>query len=486
MNRLRTWSTLLLAMVLVPILYADDKPASTTWVIDRTLTISPQAAPVPAFQYRLLPLSSTLKEGNAVPIYLRLVHEQSDAARKYWTETPKAWNDLPIDKLPKEEAQKFLQGMHYFLRQFELGARRSTMDWNYTLDAGNPIGLLLPDAQNMRNFAPMMVLQVRMALAQRDFALAAHHLETGFSFSRQASQAPTLIHSLVGLAIASQFAGCVADFVEQPNSPNLYWALTALPRPFFDLRGGYEWEYRMIEMQFPELGHLDRDRTPEAWDKILHRIRTEIRAIATYPGDEKTPSKLMDIFTQDNAPDEPASKSRDLPAARQFVARTKGLSAEKVEAMPASHVLLLYLVGQYHEYRDDCFRAIYLPYTQRQAIFDAANKRLREKPTSEGHQLARVLLPALFRVSDVQARFERNIAALRIVEALRMYAASHDGQLPKKLSDVTEVPIPLDPTTGHAFEYSRQDGTASIISKHVPDARQQGNGLRYQVAMRKN
>ena len=38
-----------------------------------------------------------LKEGNAVPIYLRLVHEQSDAARKAWTETPQAWNALPID-----------------------------------------------------------------------------------------------------------------------------------------------------------------------------------------------------------------------------------------------------------------------------------------------------------------------------------------------------------------------------------------------------
>jgi hypothetical protein len=486
MNRLRTWFTLLLAMLFVPILHADDKPVSTAWATDRTLTVSPQAAPVPAFKYRLFPLSSTLKEGNAVPIYLRLIHEQSDATRKYWTETPKAWNELPIDKIPKGEAQKFLQSMHYFLRQFDLGARRSSMDWSYTLDAGNPIGLLLPDAQNMRNFAPMMILQVRTALAQRDFSQAAHHLETGFAFSRQSSQAPTLIHSMVGLAVASQFTGCVADFLEQPSSPNLYWALTAMPRPFFDLRIGYEWEYRMIEMQFPELDDLDRDRTSEAWDKILRRIRTEIRAIATIPGDEKTPPKLMDIFTKDYAPDEPAFQSPDLPAARRFVARTKGLSAEKVEAMAASQVLLMYLVGQYHEYRDDSFRAIYLPYTQRQAIFDAANKRLQEKPTSEGHQLARVLLPALFRVSDVQARFERNLAALRIVEALRMYTAFHNGQLPEKLTDVTEVPIPLDPTTGQPFEYSCQDGIASIISKHVPGARQEGNGLRYKVVIQKN
>jgi hypothetical protein len=44
-----------------------------------------------------------LKEGNAVPIYLRLNHEQSDASRKYWSETPKPWNELPVDKVPLDE-----------------------------------------------------------------------------------------------------------------------------------------------------------------------------------------------------------------------------------------------------------------------------------------------------------------------------------------------------------------------------------------------
>lgn len=485
MYRLRERSVLILTLLLTSALYADDQPVSTTWAIDRTLTVTPQRAPVPAFHYRLLPLSSTLKEGNAVPIYLRLIHEQNDAARKYWSETPRAWNDMPVDKIPQEEARQFLERMHYFMQQFELGARRKTMEWNYTFDAGNPVGLMLPDAQNMRNFAPMMILQARLALAQRDFALAAHHLETGFAFSRQASQAPTLIHSLVGLSVASQFTRCVADFIEQPNSPNLYWALTALPRPFFDLRPGYEWEYRMIEMQFPELDDLDRDRTPEAWDKILRRIRTEIRAIGTSPDDSKSPPRLMDIFDQNYAPDEPAGKSRDLPAARQWVARAKGLSAEKIEAMPAAQVILMYLVGQYHEYRDDSFRAIYLPYTQRKAVFEESNKRLKQNVTTEGHQLARLLLPALFRVSVVHARFERHIAALRIVEALRMYAASHDGKLPEKLNEVTEAPIPLDPTTGNAFEFSREGDAAVIVSQHKPDDRTEGNGLRYRVVMGK-
>src|SRR5260370_1131143 len=63
----------------------DKKPADQ-WLIDRTMTISPQAEPRPALKYRLLPSSFHRKPGNAVPIYLRLVHEQSDQSRRLWRE----------------------------------------------------------------------------------------------------------------------------------------------------------------------------------------------------------------------------------------------------------------------------------------------------------------------------------------------------------------------------------------------------------------
>ena len=54
-----------------------------------------------------------------------------------------------------------------------------------------------------------------------------------------------------------------------------------------------------------------------------------------------------------------------------------------------------------------------------------------------------------------------------MVEALRMYAAAHDGTLPDKLDDVSEVPVPADPGTGLPFEYSRDerhgDATVSLV-----------------------
>jgi hypothetical protein len=481
MPRLRHWSVLLVALLLTPALRAEDKPASP-WAIDRNLHVSPQGAPVPALKYRLLPVASELQEGNAVPIYLRLVHEQSDASQKYFTETPQRWNRLPVDKVPLDQARQFLRDRRF--RQFDFGARRRTAEWNYTLDEGNPIGLLLPDVQIMRTYAPALILQVRVALAEKDFPRAAHDLETCFAFSRHVADGPTLVHSVAAVGLASQFTDAVADFVEQPGAPNLYWALTALPRPLIDPRVPLGWEYRLLEMQFPELGDLGRARTPEQWDGLLRRVRTEVRAIAVEE-DTRKPRQLPDWSPKHYAPEEPAAKSPDLPAARQFVARSRGLSAEQVEALPPAQVLLLYLAGTYHRERDDLLRGFYLPYPQAFPLFETVTRRLREPPKSEGAVLARMWLRNLPLVTSKQARLERSLAALRVVEALRMYAAAHDGRLPDKLTDVTEAPLPADPGTGKPFEYSRDGDTAALLGRPLPGDPLPNNGVRYRVTVRK-
>jgi hypothetical protein len=83
-----------------------------------------------------------------------------------------------------------------------------------------------------------------------------------------------------------------------------------------------------------------------------------------------------------------------------------------------------------------------------------------------------------------QTGLERNLAALRIIEALRMHAAAQDGKLPDRLADVTEVPIPNDPGTARPFEYSREGDTATLVSQ-VPGDPLANNGLRYRVTVRK-
>jgi hypothetical protein len=490
MNRLRRWSALAALVLLTGLLSAlrgeapppekkgDDKPGDQ-WLFDRTLTVSPAAAPVPALKYRLYPAFAERKDGNAVPIYLRFAHERTDARKKELREKPEEWNKVPLDRLPLAEVKQFLDSNKYNLRQLELGARRKTADWAYTLDADNPIGLRLPDVQEMRMHAPLLVLKARVEIAEGRYADAVRTLETGFSFGQQINEGPFLINGLVGIAIASQFADCLLDLMERPDAPNVYWALTVLPRPLIDLRNANELEQVVPQMQMPDLADLDRLRSAEQWNAALVRVRKEVEWIGkadVESGQAKPPRPGTTAA-------DPAEKSPDLEAARKYLTDVVKTPAAQVEAMPAAQALLLYMANYYREQRDDVFKFTYLPFPQGRPLSRAMDERLKALPDTEAARVVRLFLPAITRVRLADVRIERKLTALRAIEALRMHAAQA-GQLPDRLDQVTVVPVPNDPGTGQPFGYERDGPTATLTSR-IPGESLMTTGLRYRVALRK-
>ncbi|MGH7172154.1 MAG: hypothetical protein ACRELG_17910, partial [Gemmataceae bacterium] len=394
---------------------------------------------------------------------------------------PAKWNKLPLEKLPLDEVKKFLDFYKYNFRQFDVGARRRTADWNYTLDAGDPIGLRLPDMQDMRRHAPLLVLKARLEIAERRYADAIRTLETGFSFSQQISEAPFLISDLVGIRCAQQFADCLLELIERPDAANVYWALTMIPRPLIDLRKGYEFEQQMLELQFPDLADLNRSRSAKEWDAAFSRILIGV-------GEKFAPlAKLNKNFKPPkpgNAPTDPANKSPDLPIARKYLAEVVGMSAPRIDAMPPAKVLLFYWVHFYHETRDEVFKSIYVPFPQSLPLARKAEERLKSAPDTNAGQFARLFMSAVLPVRLAQNRLERKLAALRVIEALRMHAAAHGGQLPDKLDAVTIVPVPNDPGTGRPFVYQRDGATATLTSR-IPGEKLQSTGLRYRITIRK-
>ena len=72
-----------------------------------------------------------------------------------------------------------------------------------------------------------------------------------------------------------------------------------------------------------------------------------------------------------------------------------------------------------------------------------------------------------------------------MVEAVRLYAAGHDGNPPAKLADVTEVPVPDDPYTGKPFGYEATGATVALIAPPV-DGKPANvdNSLRYEITFR--
>jgi hypothetical protein len=439
---------------------AADQPDKQEWLVDRSLTLTPRSEPVPALKYRLFPLALEMKEGNAVPIYLRLVHERNDETKREWQKAAQ-WGSLPLDQLPVQKARMFFKKYAYMMQQLDLGALRKTAEWNYTMEQGDPISMLLPDAQYMRIYSGLLVLKARVEIAEGRYAAAAHTLQTGFAFSRHVSQGPFLISSLVGVAIAVQLTDALLDWVGRSGAPNLYWSLAALPRPLIDIRRQLEFEQGFVEMQFPVLADLKRARAPAEWDRALKEFRTELNRLTPLGADGE--GKKSNAFPplRNRGPTDPAAESPELPAAREYL--VKRLAAQ-VKAMPPAQVLLLNIKGVNDEFRDDTFKAAHLPLPEAIPVFEASEKRLKAAPDTEADRLPRLLLPAINKVAVATNRLERRVDALRSIEALRMYAAAHEGRLPDKLTDITEVPVPKDPGTGQSFQYRRDNQKATLIA----------------------
>jgi hypothetical protein len=460
-----------------PLAKADDKPPPDMWLVDRSLVVTPKAEPVPALKFRLFPLASERKPGDAAPIYLRLAHERNDATKKLIYDKTDAWNELPLDKLPVKEARAFLDGFRYNLRQMELAARRQTCDWQYTLDEGNIFELLLPDVQEMRTQFRILALKARVEVAEGKLDEALLTLETGLSFSQQVTNAPFIISCLVGLAGFNQFTDCVFELEQRPEAPNLYWALAVLPRPVIDYRRALEFEQRFVEMQFPDLADLDHPRSPEEWDRTLKRFQQTMDRM------EKNFSGIGTGAPARNPIAEALAKAQELPAARKYLTEKEGMSEARVEAMPPAEALLRAMMAQYKDYRDERFKASYLAYPEARLLLSASDKRLAAAPDTPAVRLARMFLPAAKKADLALALMERKIAAQRVVEALRMHAAAHDGKLPDTLEQITAVPVPTDPLTGKAFEYHRDGAEATLMSR-LPDESTAISGLRLRIKVK--
>jgi hypothetical protein len=67
-------------------------------------------------------------------------------------------------------------------------------------------------------------------------------------------------------------------------------------------------------------------------------------------------------------------------------------------------------------------------------------------------------------------RRDISIAADRVIEAIRMYAALHGGKLPRSLSEITVVPVPNHPRFGTPFPYTLEGDKAILEARRMTEA----------------
>lgn len=402
------------------------------------LTVDPVAAPKPALKYLLLPELREQTPGNPIPNYMKAVLDQEASG-----------TDVTPGKLS--------------LQQVDRAARMDKPDWQILEKLRvDGINLLLPDVQKMRQLAAGLQVRFRDEVAQRRFDDAIVTAKTMFALSRHMGEHPTLIGSLVAIAIAQVAIQPLEEMLGTPDCPNLYWALTHLPAPFIALDRGMEGERTFVMSVFRDLD----DQKPMTTAQLKTFVKM-VNGLLDGPN-SKVGQEWLSARAQDDA---------YMAAARKRLT-AGGIPADRLATFSNYQVILLNEKIEYEIVRDEVMKFAVLPTWEALPRMDAADKKVKTS-------LFGGLAPAMNKVRRAQGRLEQRIALLRHVEAIRMYAAAHDGKVPAALSDVA-VPLPVDPFTGKPFRYEVVDGVAHLRGTPPKgDEQNAAYNLHYEIIIRK-
>jgi hypothetical protein len=428
------------------------------------------AAPKPALRYLLLPELGEMNPGNPIQNYLKCFAEQQNFFfNKESCDRREKLLVMPLKELPARDLQDYGRSA---LRQADWAARLDKPDWQILLKCKTEgIGLLLPDVQIMRSLASALKVRFRAQVALHQYDDAIRTAKTMFALSRHLSDNPTLISDLVGIAIAAIAIGPLEEMLEQPGCPNLYWALTNLPTPLVSLEIGMQGERMLLRGEFRELIEGAPMSAAQLNDLIEHIDKVRIVA----EEGNKKPKETTRAWVDARIKDEPWFKS----AHRRLV--EYGQPEERILRLPAEQVILLDEWREYEVRRDEVMKLGNLPAWQAQALGIGQPY----KKAKQAGLFADLLVPGLNKVHQAQGRLDQRIALLRHVEALRLYAADHDGRLPAALSEIS-VPLPVDPFTGQPFRYEVHGATAHLRGTPPPGRETEAPfNVHYEVTIQK-
>ncbi len=438
------------------------------------LTIRPAAAPVPALKYELLPDGKDLTPGNAAQLYYRAYSPEWYS----WVKAPGMAEKIekalqtPLHELAALNLNFLLTDK--LLHEVDLAARREYCDWEFTPRIkAEGMGMVLPDVQGFRTIAKLLAVRARLQMAQGHFDDAVYTLQTANALGRHVGDLPIFICSLVGKAIAQVMNAQVEELIRCPGSPNLYWALADLPRPFISLRKAGGAEKLWLEAELPIIKDLDVTRLGPQQQKALLEQMQRLFQLSSNGRDSDWQASLVLLVGAIKA--YPEAKSALIAAGRK---------PAEVEALPVLVVVTIHSLQQYRQLLDDLLKWHAFPYWQAAAGMWQAQKRLHDaRINKEGYPFIQ-FLPATTKIFSARAVLERRLAALQCIEAVRLFAAGHDGRLPAALKDITEVPVPIDPMTGQQFGY-RVEGDKAFLVGEGPSDLPPWDALRYELILKR-
>ncbi|WP_143543742.1 hypothetical protein [Rhodopirellula sp. MGV] len=434
-----------------------------------SLSVDPVAEPRPALQYRFWPRRIELKPGSANLYAARALVSLQHVDLGWTREAEQDGREHPF-QMDFQVSPRIEDIRHYSdaVEQIcnELGrlafCEDQTRDLRIRDERGAAIfSTLLPEIQASRSLAKALRFRIRTLALQQEYDDAIAQLLVGFRLSEYIGDGETIIERLVGNAIASMMCDEIEFLVQQPDCPNLYWALAGLPADLGDPADQALLEMSLMQRHLPILQMAESDDfSDEVWLAHVAKAAEDLRGL----GQSDLSFVSMLQLLSDNS----------TPSARQSLI-DHGLDASVVKQMSKIRAVLLNANYQIAEQTDALKKGFLLQEPMRQRVIETSDasfgKWRDENPDSFASMLTGLLLPAVSTVNRSGIRTQLRIRRLMAVEAIRNFAANN-GQLPETLEAIVDLPVPRDPFTDTAFGYSVGSETNLMsfdLSADVPE-----------------
>jgi hypothetical protein len=344
-----------------------------------------------------------------------------------------------------------------------------TVDWQTSRDLpGDGADLMVPESGPLQSLAEALHARCRIEIAARRFDAAIRSAATMIALARHLSEYPAGAANQLGLSIADRAIASLEEMIQQPGCPNLYWALSDLPRPLVEMRKALRGECTRMTAEMEPI-RTDAPMTAEQLELVIGRLSGRT------------------AFQREQAGQAPRSLRSGLKACARDPEKVLRARSQLAEAgcawyvavfLPATQVILLDAKRDYEIRRDERLKLLSVPLWQIDALAGG-------EASGNADALFADFLPRVGECRRAQGRLDQRVALLRQIEALRLFAAGHNGQLPAELAEIG-VPVPDDPFSGKPFVYEMNGGSARLRgSSRTGAANSNADTVRYEVSIRK-
>ena len=454
----------------------------------RKLAVSPQTLPDPLLRYRVNTFAAEKESGNAYPLYLAALkefkhHEQqamtafyrSDEYLNLDSEIRNNWGELArlrfktfplysiaglgknspaITAADEERTYRSLQNVYSLM---EKGSKRTYFDWSdeYKYEG---IATRLEFIQEARTLTRYLADKANWEIRNGNYNDAVKTIRIGLAHGEHIleSHPPSfLVGMLVGLALKGSMYEQLFLLSVQPDAPNLYPALMQLTvnqRLWLDaIQSETHWLFtRHTDDDFWE--SLD-DLSPEQAKTIFEDF-VAVFASAGFTENEEAASLFRTM----------ACLAAYLPAKNRLL--QKGFSEKEVEALTTYQIVVPYVFEEIKRTYDLMIVEASMPQGKsHMAInFQEYLESKEKNPTNyPADMMLALLAPATQSARAAFYRQQQTLDLLKIVHAVRYYAAVHDGKLPASLEEITELAVPkICPITATPYQY-RVEGRSVMI-----------------------